>query len=228
MTAETQKNSILIVDDHQIVRTGLKRLIESEPDLSVCCEAGNAQEALDHLENKKPDLMILDISLNGIDGIELTKSVTKRFPNVLILIFSMHDESLFAERCLHAGAHGYIMKQNETDKLIEAIHKILAGNIYLSEACQSQILKKVTRGEHLKEYSFMEKLSDREWIVFELIGKGYGTRQIAEKLSLGIKTIETHKEKIKKKLNLKNAAELAQKATFWTLPKTRGLEEEQA
>ncbi len=228
MTAETQKRSILIVDDHQIVRTGLKRLIESEPDLSVCCEAGNAQEALDHLENKKPDLMILDISLNGIDGIELTKSVTKRFPNVLILIFSMHDESLFAERCLHAGAHGYIMKQNETDKLIEAIHKILAGNIYLSEACQSHILKKVTRGEHLKEYSFMEKLSDREWIVFELIGKGYGTRQIAEKLSLGIKTIETHKEKIKKKLNLKNAAELAQKATFWTLPKTRGLEEEQA
>ncbi len=228
MAIEVEEKRILIVDDHQIVRTGLKRLIDGEPGLVVCCEAGNAQEALEHLENNKPDLMILDISLNGIDGIELTKSVSKRFPEVLILIFSMHDESLFAERCLHAGAHGYIMKQNETDKLIEAIHKILAGNIYLSEECQSLLLKKITRGERSREYSIVEELSDREWIVFELIGKGYGTKQIAERLSLGIKTIETHKEKIKKKLNLKNAAELAQKAAYWTLPPNRGTGEKPA
>lgn len=219
MTDNIARKTVLIVDDHRIVREGLIRLINSEPDLLVCCEAGNASEALEKIEKHKPDIMILDISLNGVDGIELTKIVSKRFPELYILMFSMHDEALFAERCLNAGAHGYIMKHNETDKIIEAIHKVLDGNIYLSEKCQSLILRRMTQGSKSGHVSPIQKLSDREWIIFELTGKGMGTKKIAEKLNLGIKTIETHKEHIKKKLNLNSATELVQKAVLWTLPR---------
>ena len=210
-----QKNRIFIVDDHPIVRKGLTQLINQEPELVVCGEAENAETALELLKKVKPDLAIVDISLRGIDGIELTKLIRARFENILVLVVSMHDESLFAERALRAGARGYIMKQEAIEKMMEAIHKVLRGELYVSDRVSANIVKRFVDGKAEGVSSPEELLSDREMEVFQLIGQGFGTRQIADQLHVSVKTVETYRANIKVKLNLKNATELMKHAVHW-------------
>jgi len=210
-----QKNRIFIVDDHPIVRKGLTQLINQEPDLTVCGEAENAEAALELLKKVKPDLAIVDISLRGIDGIELTRLIRARFENIPVLVVSMHDESLFAERALRAGARGYIMKQEAIEKMMEAIHKVLRGELYVSDRVSANIVKRFVDGKAEGVSSPEELLSDREMEVFQLIGQGFGTRQIADQLHVSVKTVETYRANIKVKLNLKNATELMKHAVHW-------------
>jgi DNA-binding NarL/FixJ family response regulator len=210
-----QKNRIFIVDDHPIVRRGLAQLINQEDDLVICGEADNAEAALEALKKVKPDLAIVDISLRGIDGFELTKLIRARFDNIPVLIVSMHDESLFAERALRVGARGYIMKQEAIEKMMEAIRKVLRGELYVSERVSANIVKRFVDGKAEGVSSPEELLSDREMEVFQLIGQGFGTRQIADQLHVSVKTVETYRANIKEKLNLKNATELMKHAVHW-------------
>jgi DNA-binding NarL/FixJ family response regulator len=207
---------IMIVDDHALVRHGLGQLISGEPDLEVCAQAATMDEAMDLLSTN-PDLIVVDISLKEGSGIELIKQIKVKHPDVHMLVSSMHDESLFAERALHAGAKGYINKQESTDKVLDAIRHVLDGHIYLSPKMTDRLLHGVVEGQKIPETSSIEKLSDRELQVFELIGQGMSTRQIANQLHLSVKTIETHREHIKSKLNLKNGAELSRHAVRWVL-----------
>ena len=210
-----QKNRIFIVDDHPIVRKGLAQLINQEEDLVICGEADNAETALEALKKVKPDLAIVDISLRGIDGFELTKLIRARFDNIPVLVISMHDESLFAERALRVGARGYIMKQEAIEKMMEAIRKVLRGELYVSERVSANIVKRFVDGKAEGVSSPEELLSDREMEVFQLIGQGFGTRQIADQLHVSVKTVETYRANIKEKLNLKNATELMKHAVHW-------------
>ncbi len=215
---DQQKNTrkaVLIIDDHPIVRQGLRALIEQEEDLTVSGEAGNSAEALDQLATTTPDLLLVDISMKGPDGLELTKSVRSLKPDLPILIVSMHDENLYAERVLRAGANGYIMKEEVAQNMIEAVRKVLAGDIYISDRMRQRILRGVA-GQRQQPTSFsVERLSDRELEVFRLIGQGRSTRQIAEELHLSVKTIETYRAHIKEKLHLANANELVRQAVQW-------------
>ncbi len=215
LDTKNKKIQILIVDDHPIVRQGLTLLIKQERNMNVCNEAEDAATAMKGITESNPDIMIIDVSLKGVDGIELSKNIKALYPNLPILILSMHDETLFAERALRAGANGYLMKQEGTEKVIAAICKIMEGKIYLSETMNEALLQKAIHGHATKESTPIQQLSDRELGVFELIGQGFGTKQIATKLHLSSKTIETYREKIKKKLNLKNYIELIQHATQW-------------
>ena len=210
-----QKHKIFIVDDHPIVRKGLTQLINQEIDLTVCGEAENAQNALDFLKKLKPDLAIIDISLQGIDGIELIKTIRVRYDNLPILVVSMHDESLFAERALRVGARGYIMKQEAIENMMEAIRKVLRGELYVSERVSANIVKRFIDGKTEKPSSPIEALSNRELEVFQLLGQGYGTSQIAQELHVSIKTVESYRANIKEKLKLKNATELLKHAIHW-------------
>jgi DNA-binding NarL/FixJ family response regulator len=210
-----QRNKIFIVDDHPIVRKGLAQLINQEPDMVICGEAENAQSALDLLKKIKPDLAIVDISLQGIDGIELIKKIKVRDANLPILVVSMHDESLFAERALKVGAKGYIMKQEAIEKMMEAIRRVIGGEVYVSERVSATIVKKFIDGKAVNTRSPMEVLSNRELEVFQLIGQGFVTRQIAQELNVSIKTVESYRANIKEKLNLKNATELLRHAVHW-------------
>jgi len=215
--SQDQRTSrIMIVDDHALVRHGLGQLISGEADLEVCAQAATIDEALGRLDSE-PDLIVIDISLKEGNGIELIKQVKARDADIKMLVSSMHDESLFAERALHAGAKGYINKQESTENVLDAIRHVLDGHIYLSPKMTDRLLHGVVEGQRVPETSSIEKLSDRELQVFELIGQGMSTRQIANQLSLSIKTIETHREHIKGKLNLKNGAELSRHAVRWVL-----------
>ncbi|MBF0254027.1 MAG: response regulator transcription factor [Candidatus Omnitrophica bacterium] len=207
---------IYIVDDHPIVRRGLAQLIGLTPDLVVCGEAGTAQEALADTKLKTADLALVDISLKDDNGLELIKDIRKRYPKVIILVLSMHDETYYAERSLHAGAKGYVMKQQATEQFLAAIRRVLAGEVYLSDTMSSRILRRVTGEKNLQVKAPTDFLSDRELEVFGLIGKGLGTRQIAEKLSRSVKTVETYREHIKLKLGLKDSSELLQHAIQWS------------
>ncbi len=209
------KNRILLVDDHPIVRQGLSELINNEKDVAICGTAEDLNSALEAIENLKPDLVIVDISLRGSNGIELLKNIKVRHPKMLVLMLSMHDESLYAVRALRAGASGYIMKQEATEKVLTAIRQVLRGEIYLSEKMEKKMMQQLVGGRAARSGSPLEDLSDRELEVFNLIGQGHGTRQIAEELHLSIKTIESHRAHIKEKLNLKNATELVQYAIQW-------------
>src|SRR3954467_248092 len=209
------KARILLVDDHPIVRQGLAEMIDQEKDLQVCGTAEDVHKALDAVERLKPDLVIADISLKGSNGIELLKNIKIRYPRMLVLVLSMHDESLYAVRALRAGAAGYIMKQEATEKVLTAIHQVLGGEIYLSERMEKKMMHQLVGGRTARTGSPIEDLSDRELEVFGLIGQGHGTRQIAEELHLSIKTIESHRAHIKEKLNLRNATELVQHAIQW-------------
>jgi DNA-binding NarL/FixJ family response regulator len=214
-TRASRTTRVLLVDDHPIVRRGLAELIDQEPGFSVCGEAQNAQEALDSVAALQPDLAVVDVSLQGTSGIELIKDVKIRYPDMLVLVLSMHDETLYAERVLRAGARGYVMKEEATEKLMTAIRKVLSGQIYLSEKMAARALSKFIHGARDTNGSPLECLSDRELQVFELIGRGRGTRQIAETLHLSVKTIESHREHIKSKLNLTRSTELMQHAIQW-------------
>jgi DNA-binding NarL/FixJ family response regulator len=206
-------NRILIVDDHPMMREGLRTLISREHDLVVCGEAETAAQALDAVANLKPDLVLVDIALPGPNGIELIKDICVLQHVVLILVISMHEESLHAERVLRAGARGYIMKQESGPTMIQAIRQVLAGRIYLSDKMSARILEYVA-GKRSKA-SPIESLSDREWEVFQLIGRGKSTVQIAEELHLSTKTVEAHRAHVKKKLDLRTMPELISFASRW-------------
>jgi len=213
--ATKQKSRIFIVDDHPIVRKGLIQLINQEPDLIVCGEAENAEAALEILKKVKPDLAIVDISLPGMDGIELTRLIKDRFENIPVLVISMHDESLFAERALDVGAKGYIMKQEAIEKTMEAIRRVLRRELYVSEKVSADIVRRFVNGRPKSTFSPEGLLSDREMEVFRLIGQGLENRLIADRLHLSLKTVESYRVNIKNKLNLKNPAELLKHAVHW-------------
>ena len=211
------KKRILVVDDHPIVRQGLALLINREPDLVVCGEAEEAKGALHVLSSSRPDVLIVDISLNGPDGLDLLKIIRTTHPALPVLILSMHDESIYAERALRAGANGYIMKQEATEKVLVAVRRILNGEIYVSDRIANKMLKHYITGAGTLRNSSIADLSDRELEVFRLIGEGHGTRQIAEELHLSIKTVESYQAHIKEKLSLRSARELMQHAIQWNM-----------
>ena len=210
-TGVPRKSKVFLVDDHPILRQGLSKLINDQPDLAVCGEAEGPHDALEGIGRTKPDLVLLDLSLAGGDGMELCKQLQERYQGLPALIISMHDESLYAERCLRAGAMGYVMKQEPPDKVMSAIRKVLTGNIYLSDAMSAKLLRNLA-GARNADTPPLERLSDRELEIFRLIGKGHSVRSIAEELFLSPKTVEAHKEHIKQKLNLKTSNELLQYA----------------
>jgi DNA-binding NarL/FixJ family response regulator len=211
------KKTVFVVDDHPIVRQGLTLLINREADLCVCGDAEEMHSALRAIQNLRPDILILDISLNGPDGLELLKHVRGFAPHLPVLILSMHDESIYAERALRAGASGYIMKQEATEKVLVALRRILSGEIYVSERIANSMLQHYVRGANSEPHSFISELTDRELEVFRLIGEGLGTRQIAEGLHLSVKTVESYQAHIKEKLCLRSARELVQHAVQWNV-----------
>jgi DNA-binding NarL/FixJ family response regulator len=212
---EGQKKRILIVDDHPIVREGLTTIINEQTDLMVCGEAEDAQTALEAVDTLRPDLMIVDVSLKGINGIELVKLIQRRYEKIPILVLSMHDESLYVERVLRAGARGYIMKQEGTEKVVTAIHRILGGDIYVSEAMGKKLLRTFQESRPETSGPSVDRLSDRELEVFRLIGQGYGTRQIADTLHVSVKTVNTYRQHIKEKLKFETGSELLRHAIQW-------------
>lgn len=212
-----RKKTVFVVDDHPIVRQGLALLINQETDLTVCGEAEEMHAALSAIQAVRPDILIVDISLNGPDGLELLKNIRLGAPRLPVLILSMHDESIYAERALRAGANGYIMKQEATEKVLVALRRILSGEIYVSDRIANSMLRHYVRGVNPSEHSSISDLTDRELEVFRLIGEGHGTRQIAEVLHLSVKTVESYQAHIKEKLSLRSARELVQHAVQWNV-----------
>jgi DNA-binding NarL/FixJ family response regulator len=215
ITKKRSKKRVLIVDDHPVMRQGLAQVIDQEPDLMACGEADTASQALNSIAARKPDLVLADISLPDKSGIELIKDIQVYHPDLPVLVFSMHDESLFAERVLRAGGRGYIMKHEAGAKLVQAIRQVLGGHIYVSEKMSARILETFSGRRTESVTSPVERLSDREFEVFQLIGQGGPTREIAERLHISAKTVEVHRANIKKKLKLKHAIELVRCAVRW-------------
>jgi DNA-binding NarL/FixJ family response regulator len=208
------RQKILIVDDHPMMREGLALLIDHEPDLLADSQADSAAQALRIIESAVPDLLLLDISLPDRSGLEVIKDVHALYPALPVLVVSMHDESLYAERVLRAGARGYIMKQEGGKRLMQAIRQVLEGRIYVSEKMSAKILETFS-GHKRDAQSPVENLSDREFEVFQLLGQGRGTRQIAQHLHISVKTVEVHRTNIRKKLALSNGSELVSYAIRW-------------
>jgi DNA-binding NarL/FixJ family response regulator len=210
-----RKARILIVDDHPIVRQGLVQMLGHEPDMEACGEAESAAEALKAIAAAAPDAAIVDLSLKDSSGLELLKDIRVRYPRLPVLVLSVYDESMYAERALRAGAKGYMMKEEAAEKVVTAIRRILAGQIYLSEAMASRLLHVLVDGRPDAGLSPAERLSDRELEVFQLIGQGFGNTEIARRLHLSPRTVETYRGHIKEKLNLSGATELLQHAIQW-------------
>jgi len=206
---------IVIVDDHPLFRKGLEQMIHSDDSFAVCGEAGNAAEAMEIIRKLKPEMVIVDLSLPGANGIELIKNIRAEFSKLPILVLSMHDESLYALRALRAGADGYVMKHEAMANVIQAIHEVFNGRPYLSPAMAAQVITKFAHRQAEGEADLVERLSDRELEILELIGKGHEVRQIAKQLNLSPKTVETHRAHIKDKLDLKNSREVARFALQW-------------
>jgi len=217
---QPEAKRIVIVDDHPLFRKGLEQLINSENGFAICGEAGNAAEAMEVIRKLNPDLAIVDLSLPGANGIELIKNIRSEFSVLPILVLSMHDESLYALRALRAGAEGYVMKHEAMVNVIHAIHEVFNGRPYLSPAMAAQVITKFAHRESEDETDAVERLSDRELEILELIGKGKDVREIAKLLHLSPKTVETHRSHIKDKLDLKNSREVARFALQWL--STRG------
>jgi len=211
------KSRVLVVDDHPIVRQGLTLLINRESDLTVCGEAEDAHTAMQSLTSTRPDILVVDISLNGPDGLDLLKNVRSRHPELPVLILSMHDESIYAERALRAGAQGYIMKQEATEKVLVALRRILSREIYVSERIAHRMMHRYIGNPSASKPSSIADLTDRELEVFRLIGEGHSTRQIAEELHISVKTVESYQSHIKEKLSLRSARELVQHAIQWSI-----------
>ena len=209
------KHTVLIVDDHPVVRQGLAQLINQEKDLEVRGYAEDAYQAMQAIKDVQPDMVIVDISLKDTSGIDLVKDMKIQYPNLPILILSMHDESLYAERALRAGAKGYIMKHEATERVITAIRRVLVGEIYVSDTMAAKMVSKLATGAAPQSASPVENLSDRELEVFRLIGEGHKTRDVADKLHLSVKTIETYRAHIKEKLGFKDGNELFRFAVEW-------------
>ncbi len=214
MDSPTRKK-ILLVDDHPMMRTGVTTLINAERDLTVCCQASQAEEALLEIPQCSPDLVITDMTMPGRGGLEFLKDVKALYPNLPVLVVSMHDEMLHAERALRAGARGYLMKEAGGEKMLEAIRKVLAGQVYVSEKMAAKIVDVFSGRQPRGSHSPIEKLSDREFEVFQLIGQGKSTRDIAKQLNLSPKTVDVHRGHIKEKLALKNATSLIRHAVRW-------------
>jgi DNA-binding NarL/FixJ family response regulator len=209
------KIGILIVDDHPIVRQGLVRVIDQTPDLEVCCEAESIAQALDLLEKSKPGLVVVDIALGNQNGLELIKDLKVRHPQLPVLVHSMYDEAMYAERCLRAGAKGYVMKREPPSRLLSAIRQVLGNEIALSETMTKHLLCRISGGMAGRGNSPTELLSDRELEVFELLGRGQRTKEIALELHLSEKTVQTYREHIKQKLDLPDAVSLVRRAMQW-------------
>jgi DNA-binding NarL/FixJ family response regulator len=213
----TRKKTVFIVDDHPLLRQGLAMMINREHDLAVCGEAEEAQTAMQAIPQYQPDILIVDISLNGPDGLDLLKSVRNAYPDLPVLILSMHDEATYAERALRARANGYIMKQEATEKVLIAVRRILNGEVYLSDRIANKMLRQYIGGASVALQSRLSALSDRELEVFRSIGDGRSTRQIAEELHLSVKTVETYQAHLKEKLALRSGRELIQLAIQWKI-----------
>jgi DNA-binding NarL/FixJ family response regulator len=207
-----QKRQVFIVDDHALVREWLTNLINQQNDLAVCGEASGAAEALQAVTATKPEVAIIDISLKDSSGIELIKDLKRCCPTLVVLVLSMHDESLYAERALLAGAKGYIMKRETTRKVVEALRRVLEGKFYISEAISELITERFIQAGMLAPHSALQQLSDRELAVFDLLGEAHGSREIAETLGISIKTVQAYCARIKEKLNLHNGTELLREA----------------
>ena len=210
-----EKNRIYIVDDHAMFREGLRQLIEREPSLTVCGDASNFIEGMAGIRATQPDVVIVDISLSGASGLDLIKEIKAEFDDLPILVVSMHDESLYAERALRAGAMGYVMKHEPAKTVRAAIRKVLGGDLYLSEKMAAGMLNRLMRGDSQRPKSPIETLSDRELEVFRMLGQGKSSRVIAEELGLTIATINSFRNRIKEKLQLNNSTELLLHAAQW-------------
>jgi DNA-binding NarL/FixJ family response regulator len=215
-TPPTQpKHPILLVDDHPVTREGIAVLINQQPDLAVCGEADSAPAAIELIQRLAPDLAIVDLTLKTTGGIDLVKNARSLRPEMPVLVMSMHDETLYAERALRAGASGYIMKQEASDRILTAIRQVLSGELYLSEKMKVKMLHRLVKSRKEEVVYSIDSLSDREMEVFQLIGNGYSTRQIAAKLTLSVKTIDSYREHLKLKLRLGNGTELVRHAIQW-------------
>ncbi len=209
------KRKVFLVDDHPLVREWLTNLINQQPDLAVCGETESAPRALQAIAAAQPDVAIVDISLTDSSGIELIKSLKLSHPEVAVLVLSMHDESLYAERALRAGAKGYIMKRETTRKVIEGIRQILDGKVFVSDSVKEALALRLVENKTQTPLSPVEQLSDRELEVFEMLGQGLGTRQIADALRVSIKTVQAYCARAKEKLNVRSATELLREAIRW-------------
>lgn len=212
---KSAQKRLLIVDDHPMMRTGLAQLIDSEGDLKVCAEADNAGQAINAVARQKFDLALVDISLPDKNGLELIKDLRTLNPELPILVVSMHDEMIYAERVLRAGARGYIMKQEGGQKFLQAIRHVLGGQVFVSEKMSARILENFSGNQAQSPGSPVRRLSDREFEVFQLVGEGVSTADIATRLRLSVKTVEVHRANIKQKLNLATATELVRYAVRW-------------
>ena len=218
----TERTGILLVDDHPLVRQALRDTISREADLTVCGEAENRDTALAAIASLKPALVIVDLGLKQSDGLQLIKDIRDRFPKVLTLVLSMHDELVYAERAVRVGASGYISKRDATTRIMEAVRKVLAGEIYWSEKVAAQVASKVARPGRFTRNWPGDCLSERELEIFELVGVGTSTSQIALALHIDVSTVETYRSRIKEKMKLKNADELLQRAIQWNVTKVLG------
>lgn len=216
-TDSKQKHRVFLVEDHPIVRHGLATLIDDEPDLSVCGGAESAREAAAAIKKLKPDVVVVDIALGETSGLDLIKELHEDRPKMPILALSMHDEAVYAERALRAGAKGYIMKKEAMDKVMTAIRRVLAGEVYVSEKMASRMVRKLVDPKDSAVSSPIETLSDREFEVFRLIAQGIGPTEIAQRLQVSVKTIETHREHIKEKLGFKTGTELTRFCLQWQM-----------
>lgn len=214
-SANQNKKRVLLVDDHPVLRKGLVRLIDSTNDFVVCGEAGSATEAMELTHKLKPNLAIVDIGLPGASGIELTKTIRAQFPNIPVLILSMHEEALYATRALRAGAVGYIVKQDAVDNIAIALQQTLKGERYLSPVIAKQLQTDGLQDQPQSSHDLIAGLTDRELEIFELIGKGRDVREMAQALNVSPKTVETHRTNIREKLKLKNSREVARIALQW-------------
>lgn len=210
------RSKVFVVDDHTMFREGLRQLIDREPGLSVCGDAADMESALAGLRETRPDVVLVDISLTGASGIDLIKAIKLEHEELPILVVSMHDESLYAERALRAGAMGYVMKHQPAKSMKAAIHKVLSGDMYLSEKMASNVISRFMRGETDKPGSPVELLSDRELEVFRMLGEGKGTRLIAEQLGVTVATVNSFRNRIKEKLKLKSSTEVMLQAIRWS------------
>lgn len=208
------KRRVLVVDDHPVVRQGLMLLINQDPDLKVCAEAGNATDAMEAIRREKPHIAVVDISLDGVSGLELIRQIRAEFSAMPILVFSIHEEQLYAERVLRAGAQGYLVKQEATDKVVAAIHRILRGEVVVCERMIGPLLQRYS-GRPAERSQGVDCLSDRELEIYRMVGVGRKTREIAESLGVSVKTVESHRENIKRKLNLADSADLIRHAVRW-------------
>ena len=218
--AKATKRKVLIVDDHPLVRQGIAALISQEDDLEVCCEAESAQEALRGADQCPPDVAVVDLTLKDGSGLELIKDMRIRFPEVGILVLSMRDEGFYAERCLRAGAKGYVTKEEPRQRILEGIRKVLDGKIYVSDKMATKVMSKLVAGAE-GGTALEDELTDRELEIFEHIGRGLATREIAEKLHISPKTVDSHREHIKQKLHLDTAADLTRHAIQWVQCQTK-------